>query len=181
MRKSVFIILCFVFILLLGGTTAFVLTYKINYLNIVKENVKSIENDELSESLVMSIIKNESKFDKNAKSNKDAMGLMQLTVSTAFEVAKNNNIKFELQNLTNENMNIKLGVLYLEYLFDIFKDKNLVILSYNAGPFRVKEWLNTNQVYKDGKINTPFKETNAYLEKVLRDEKIYKILLKGHK
>lgn len=178
MRKGVLIVLCVVFVVLLSCTSTFVLMYKTNYLNIVKQNVKIVNNEKLDVSLVMSVIKNESNFNKNAKSNKNAIGLMQLTTSTAIEVANKNNIIFSIEDLTNEDMNIKLGVLYLKYLFDMFNDKNLVILSYNAGPFRVKEWLENNQIYKNGKVNTPFKETNAYLSKVLRDEKIYKMLIK---
>lgn len=181
MRKSILIIFCVIFISLLSLTSSFVLTYKTKYLNIVKENVNLTNNEQIKASLVMAIIKNESKFDKNAKSSKNAIGLMQLTTSTAFEIAQKNDISFSVENLTNENMNIKLGVLYLDYLFDMFNDKNLVILSYNAGPFRVKEWIQNNKIYENGKVNTPFKETNAYLNKVLRDENIYKKLIKEHK
>lgn len=181
MRKTVLIALCVVFVIIFAGTSAFVLLYKTKYSNIVRENVKLADNSELSASLVMAIIKNESNFDKNAKSKKNAIGLMQLTSSTAFEVAQNNNIEFKLENLTNEDMNIKLGVLYLNYLFNMFNDKNLVILSYNAGPFRVKEWLENDEIYKNGKINTPFRETNAYLKKVLRDEKIYTLKFKENR
>lgn len=181
MRKGVFITICVILVFLLFCTSSFVLLYRTNYLDIVRRNVGFAKHEELTESLVMSVIKNESKFNKNAKSNKNAIGLMQLTTSTAMEIAEKNKISFSLESLTDENMNIKLGVLYLDYLFDMFNDKNLVVLSYNAGPFRVKEWIQNNEIYKDGEINTPFKETNAYLNKVLRDEKIYKMLIRENK
>ena len=90
-----------------------------------------------------------------------------------------NNIVFNENDLFNPDINVKLGVLYLDYLFDMFSDKNLVIIAYNAGPFRVKNWLENGEVYdKNNKINTPFKETNAYLNKVIADQKVYKLLLK---
>lgn len=181
MRKCGLIILSVILVAVLVCVSSFVFLYRTNYLYIVKTNVVSTNNEQLTESLVMSVIKNESKFNKNAKSSKNAIGLMQLTMSTAMEIAEKNNIDFSVESLTNENMNIKLGVLYLDYLFDMFNDKNLVILSYNAGPFRVKEWIQNNKIYENGKVNTPFKETNAYLNKVLRDEKIYKMLIGENK
>ena len=177
MRKKVLIsVLLSIIILIVFALTIFFMLYKTKYLKIVKQHSQTVN---IENSLVLSIIKNESSFNERAVSSKGAKGLMQLTSSTAKEIAEKNNIVFNENDLFNPDINVKLGVFYLDYLFDMFSDKNLVIIAYNAGPFRVKNWLENGEVYdKNNKINTPFKETNAYLNKVIADQKVYKLLLK---
>ena len=54
----------------------------------------------------------------------------------------------------------------------------LAIVSYNAGLGKVKEWINNGIIDKDGNNleNIPYKETNNYVRKVLREYQIYKEL-----
>jgi len=155
------------------------LTFKTNYKNIIEENLQAItiNNQNLNTNLVLSIIKQESSFNKNARSSKDAFGLMQLTFPTASEQAKKLNLNITIEDLFNPEINIKLGINYLNYLFTIFDDKQLVILSYNAGFNKVKNWLEHSELkIVNGVYQTPYKETNNYINKVLTYEKIYNFL-----
>ena len=140
-------------------------------LNKVKQYSKS---ENLSPHLVLAIIKTESNFNKNAVSNKGAVGLMQLTKSTANYIAKITNFNGEI-DLFNEDTNLILGIKYLRYLSNKFSDKNAVICAYNAGETKVREWLDSSGNLVKNKVE--YKETFNFLTKVKRRQSIYKVLV----
>ena len=119
----------------------------------------------------------ESRFDKNAVSHKGAIGLMQLLPTTAQQVANDLGISFDPDDLYTPSTNILLGTYYLYTLLDRFNDLNTAICAYNAGPSKVSTWLKNSEYSTDQKTlyNTPYKETNNYLNKILRGQRIYKI------
>ena len=131
----------------------------------------------LSPKIIASVINVESGFDKNAKSNKDAIGLMQIKLNTANYLNQINNEEFITEkDLFTPTINIKYGCMYLQYLFNKFKDTNTVFAAYNAGETRVKTWLN-NKDYSSDKITLnyiPYKETRNYVKKVNNNIKYYK-------
>lgn len=179
--KIILLVVSLILCLLVLFYIAFTNIYRQDYKNIIEQTLQeiTINNSSLNTNLVLSIIKQESKFNSTAKSSKDAFGLMQLTFSTAKEVASKLSLNISIEDLYNPEINIKLGVNYLNYLFTIFDDKQLVILSYNAGFNKVKTWLNNNELtIENGIYQTPYKETNIYVKKVLQNEKIYN-LIKG--
>ena len=94
----------------------------------------------LSETLVLAIIKTESEFNINAVSNnKQDVGLFQLNSGTWPFIAKELNI--HNFNPHNPEHNIKAGVWYLNYLREHFQQKGMrdedvfvnMIISYNMG------------------------------------------------
>ena len=100
--------------------------------------------------LVLSIIAAESNFKVNAKSNADAHGLMQLIPATAE--------RFNVKNAYNASQNIKGGVKYLKWLLSHYRgDVTLTAAAYNAGEGAVDRY----------KGVPPYKETRAYVKKVL--------------
>lgn len=176
--KIVLIILIIMFLFISTIFIYFQIVFNKSYSKIIEDNLTKItlNNANLTKNLVLSIIKQESKFNKKAKSNRDAFGLMQLTYPTAKEVADKLNIEINIDDLYNPEINIKLGVNYLNYLFTIFDDKQLVIISYNAGFNKVKSWQENNElILENGVYITPYKETTNYLKKVLQNEKIYNL------
>lgn len=129
--------------------------------------------------LVLSVIKAESKFDSDAKSHKDAVGLMQITPDTASWVAHEMELTdFNQDKLYDEEYNIRMGCWYLNNLRTEFQDSDLVIAAYNAGRGRVNEWLKDQSYSKDGKKldYIPYKETKKYVDRVNVYYQIYKIL-----
>lgn len=140
-------------------------------LNLVKAECKKAE---IEPSLALAIIKTESNFNKNAVSKKGAVGLMQLTNSTAKYVATLTNFK-QNYDLFSEVDNVYLGVQYLKYLSKKFSSKNAVICAYNAGETKVKDWLDNAGEIAEQKID--YKETKNYLKKVKRRQNVYKILI----
>lgn len=160
------------------------ITSVINYVLPVKyENLieKYCIKYDLKKELVFSVINVESRFKKDAVSNKGAIGLMQIMPETGKWLAD----KMGLKNF-NENMlyevetNLNIGCYYLAYLLEKFdKDEKLALCAYNAGVTNVYKWLNNEDYSKDGDIHTiPFKETDKYVKRIQLIKKLYKIVLK---
>lgn len=133
----------------------------------------------VDENLVYALIKAESNFNSNAKSNKGAIGLMQLMEDTAKDVIKlvdlevNGNLISDL--LLDSDININLGTKYLSTLLERYQSIELAVAAYNAGIGTIDNWIEKQIINKDGSNieNIPYKETNNYVRKILRDYKIY--------
>ena len=120
--------------------------------------------------LIFALIRQESHFDKNAKSISDAFGLMQLIKSTARVVALQTHISLQTsEGLFNPKENINLGTFYFNGLINQFGNPVYAIASYNAGPNTVKQWIsNSSQGDMDVFIESiPYDETKNYVKKVL--------------
>ena len=153
---------------------------KIIYKKEYSEYVLKYANEyNLDENLVYAVIKAESNFNKNAKSNKNAIGLMQLMESTALEVSQQVGLKLtdeELgEKLLEPEININIGTKYLSMLLQKYENIELSIAAYNAGIGTVNNWIEKGIIKSDGSDieNIPYKETNNYVRKILRDYKIY--------
>ncbi|ABR49262.1 Lytic transglycosylase, catalytic [Alkaliphilus metalliredigens QYMF] len=128
--------------------------------------------------LVVSIMRNESRFNPEAISRADAKGLMQIAPITGQWASE----RLEIENYTEEmlfepDLNIQMGTWYLNILHKEFDDKlELIVAAYNAGNGNVTKWLGNPEYSPDGETleYIPFGETRFYSKKVLRDYKIYK-------
>lgn len=121
------------------------------------------------------IARQESAFMPDAKSGAGALGLMQMIPSTAKETAKRYNIRFPNPNvLIDAHTNIKLGSSHLGTLLRRF-DNNRILASvaYNAGPSRVRQWLDATLPVDVWIETIPFTETRNYVQNVLMFAAIY--------
>ncbi|NJL25555.1 MAG: lytic transglycosylase domain-containing protein [Calothrix sp. SM1_5_4] len=117
---------------------------------------------------------------------------MQLLPSTAAEVARDLRLKsFQgAESLLDPEINIKLGSNYLSRLIRGFNGNiPLALAAYNAGPTRLKRWLNARkdlspldspptsnpdvEVWMD---ELPWEETSFYVKAILRNWMIYRLL-----
>lgn len=141
---------------------------------------KYAEENEIDPYLIFSIIKAESNFNRNIESSSGAIGLMQLMEATAIEMA--NEIGEEVvvkEALYNPEINIKIGTSYYAYLIKRYNgNEQLAMAAYNAGMGNVDTWIEKGIIKEDGSDleNIPFKETNNYVRKIVRNYKIYKKL-----
>lgn len=140
--------------------------YKTDYLDEVTMSSLDYEVDIY---LVYAIIKVESSFDASAKSSAGALGLMQLIPDTA-EYMKGEELAEE--ELFDPTINIDLGIKYLKYLSEKFNSREWVIVAYNAGETKAREWMN-NDI---SPYQVPFKESREYLVKVNNAMRRYKEL-----
>lgn len=142
-----------------------------------KATIKSVsEKENVSPVLVASIIKNESNFNSSAVSSSGAIGLMQVLPATGKWVyEKYFGENFHESLLLDGEMNIKIGVKYLAYLFEKYGDETYVLACYNAGEGVVKSWTSEENVLEKTQIR--FEETKKYVQNVQNVKKIYKIRL----
>ncbi len=100
--------------------------------------------------LVRAVIQAESAFNPQARSNKGAMGLMQLMPATAAE--------YQVSDAYDPAQNIRAGVAYLKSLLTRFSNNvELALAAYNAGPGAVKKY---------GGTVPPYRETRNYIAKI---------------
>lgn len=128
-------------------------------------------------SLVYAVIKAESGFHEDAVSRAGAVGLMQLKPATAQFICEREGLEFDAERLKEGEYNIKLGCLYLRYLFEKFSFE-VALAAYNAGEGTVRQWLNDSTYSSDGITleRIPYSETAGYVKKVLHFKKMYEIL-----
>jgi soluble lytic murein transglycosylase len=120
---------------------------------------------DLDPALLAGVIYAESKF-TDATSEAGAQGLMQITPDTAQHIARlSGATAFEIEDLSDPNINIRYGAYYLRYLLDRY-DENIVLAlaAYNGGPGNVDQWL------REGRTRVrdiPFPETREYIKRVI--------------
>ncbi len=134
-----------------------------------KEIAAACDRNGVDRVLVASIIFCESRYKKNAVSNRGAKGLMQLMPSTAMSFYGGED--FDESVLFDPQTNIEIGTKYLKYLFEKYDDEIVVLSCYNAGESVVRTWLSEGELEIE---NIPFKETKNYAQKVLKMKNYYK-------
>ncbi len=136
--------------------------------------------------LILAIIRQESEFDARANSYVGAQGLMQLMPATAKLVAKNISVPYSRTSLTKDpNYNVKLGTYYFNMLLEDYDGVfPFAIGAYNAGPNRIKAWLQRYGDPNRGQINfvdwvelIRFEETRNYVQRVIENINVYKVVL----
>ncbi|NCO76485.1 MAG: transglycosylase SLT domain-containing protein [Cyanobacteria bacterium] len=129
--------------------------------------VKWSTERKLNPFLVVSLIRQESRFEKEIKSPVGATGLMQIMPDTGKWIAPQ--IKLEKYSLTDPNDNIKMGTWYLNHTHETYNGNSLLaVASYNAGPGNVANWLKRYPLddFDEFVENIPFPETKGYIESV---------------
>lgn len=138
--------------------------------------------------LVHAIIRQESGFFISARSHAGALGLMQIMPATARQVARANKLRYNRKKLRHDAAaNMVIGRAYLENLLETFDGSYiLTLVAYNAGPSRAKRWMRqfgdprTREVDPvDWVEMIPFDETRNYVQRVLENLQVYRVLLQG--
>jgi len=138
--------------------------YPLRYSEYVRVHAR--ENG-LDPALLAAVIYQESKFDAGAESKSGALGLMQLTPSTAHGIAvRTGGSRFRTDDLLDPEINIRYGAWYLGNLFRKYGDERLVLAAYNAGQGNVDRWR------AEGK-SIGFAETRAYVSRVEHLKHVY--------
>jgi soluble lytic murein transglycosylase len=136
--------------------------------------------------LVLAVTRQESGFDQGAVSSVGARGMMQLMTPTAERVAKTLNLPFSAPLLTEDRVyNMRLGRAYLDQMLTQFSGSYvLAIAAYNAGPARVNQWIGQygdprakNADVIDWIESLPIGETRNYVQRVLENLQVYRLLL----
>ncbi len=116
------------------------------------------------------VLRTESLYDARAVSSAGALGLLQLLLPTARQVAQRGGLPLpSREDLLRPEVNIALGARYLRDLQRNYRDRFIVTLAaYNAGPNRIPAWLPREPVDAEIWIESiPFNETRAYVQRAL--------------
>ncbi len=130
----------------------------------------------LDEAWIYGLIRQESRFIVNARSQAGARGLMQLMPSTARWVARKLGLKnWRWSRMTDVDTNINLGTYYMRHVLDAL-DGHTVLASagYNAGPRRARAW--RPETAMEGAVyaeTIPFNETRNYVKRVMANTTYY--------
>ena len=137
------------------------------------------EEYDIDENFIYAVIKTESGFDPDARSNVGAVGLMQL-MPIAFKEVSNNiedNKGLKYSDMYNPEYNIMYGTWYLDYLYEQFGSYELTIAAYHAGMTEVRGWLYSGVLDEDNlnldNIPSEYSDTRHYINKVISAYKEY--------
>jgi len=141
--------------------------YPLAYWDIIEKLSEQYHVDPL---LVLALVREESRFDSDARSSAGALGLMQLMPKTAYRFDKKVKLGIRSSNdILHAKHNLNLGMFYISSLIREFGSYAPAIASYNAGEDVVKNWLR-NGKYKSADEfieDIPYQETRRYVKKVL--------------
>jgi len=127
--------------------------------------------------LVLSIMREESRFNPRAKSEAAARGLLQFIITTASEIGREIGlVNVSADDLYDPRVIIRLGARYVSTLSKQFGgDHYRTAAAYNAGPHQVALWSRLAPAEGDdfflSSIN--FDETKHYVRKVMNSYKRY--------
>lgn len=140
------------------------------------------EKNEVPMITLMSLARQESALDIEARSPVGARGIMQIMPATAKHTADVYDLEYDHPDeLFDIQKNIEIGSAYLGGLLDDFDNNRIfAFAAYNAGPHRVKTW----RARTDQSIDAysfieaiPFNETRGYVQNILMFETYYRNLL----
>jgi peptidoglycan lytic transglycosylase len=133
--------------------------------------------------LVLALARQESEFNAKAKSPVGARGMMQIMPGTARAIARQHKVRYSRSRLVSDpSYNIALGVAHLH---DLIKKYNgsyiLPLVAYNAGPRRVREWIESFGDPRKSSVDTidwiesiPFTETRRYVQRIMSSVQIFR-------
>jgi len=133
---------------------------------------------ELDPMAVAGLIRQESAFASDARSGKNAIGLMQIIPPEARLLAKQEKVRYSQARLSDPDYNVRLGTAYFAELQKQFGGVEAALAAYNAGENRVVSWT-AGQNYRETAEfveSIPFTETRQYVQIVTRNAEIYRRL-----
>lgn len=139
---------------------------------------KNMAKSPLEEALIRAIIYRESECDHTARSDKGALGLMQLIPKTARSMAKMLGLKIKNESdILHPENNIRLGFHNIKHVLEMNKCSYIVALcSYNTDPRNVRIWVKDYGDPRDKNVDViewieciPFFETRSYVIRVLEN------------
>lgn len=143
---------------------------------------------EVGPALAHAIARQESAFNAAAISHAGARGLMQLMPGTARLVARETEAAYQPRRLIDDPAyNARLGSTYLAWQIRDFDGYlPMAIAAYNAGPHRVKRWIEAHGDPRSGAVDPvdwveriPFSETRNYVQRVLEALQVYRVRMGG--
>jgi soluble lytic murein transglycosylase len=129
---------------------------------------------------LLSIMRQESRFRPNVKSNAAARGLMQFISTTADRIAVDlGRTGFQQDELFHPPTAILFGSKYLADLFGLYPGMpDAVAASYNGGEDNMKRWLARSKSYEPDRYvpEIQFAQSKDYVQRVMANYRMYTLL-----
>ena len=139
--------------------------YPLRYGEIVRGHAR---NYHLDPALLTAVIYQESKFRASARSDRGAIGLMQLLPATAKGIAeRTGGSRFRVSDLYDPEINVRYGAWYLRHLLDKYGSECTALAAYNAGQHNVDSW-------RARGLDIQFDETKHFVDRVEKLKRIYR-------
>lgn len=130
--------------------------------------------------LVLSLARQESRFNPAVKSPASARGLLQFIPETAQLLANEEGMKnFDLDDVYTPEIAVRLAVRYVADLLKLFPDNpHAVLASYNTGEKNVERWISRARSNDVDRLVTEIAipETKDYVAKVMNSYRAYSLL-----
>lgn len=142
-----------------------------------QEVEKASERNGIDPYLVLSVMREESRFEPQACSPVGALGLMQLMPETAEKLAKLISISVGgAESIYRVENNISMGSFYLKKLLLEFGSIPAALAAYNAGESAVRSWLEAGQYESEDEFieDIPYSETKNYVKRIINTYFIYR-------
>ncbi|WP_088553761.1 lytic transglycosylase domain-containing protein [Calderihabitans maritimus] len=172
----VLLLLALLVVVLINSSWFWKIFYPLPYREAIFSSARQFRVDPY---LIAAVIRVESRFYARAESHRGARGLMQIMPETAAWAAREMGLEFHEDKLFEPEFNILIGTWYLANLQAEFQNNlPLVLAAYNGGRGNVRHWLEKKP--KDRQYGDlewiPFAETRYFVQKVLRDYRMYRRL-----
>jgi len=124
------------------------------------------------------LIRQESTFQADAVSHANAIGLMQVLPKTGKLLAKQLKVRYTKDKLFEPDYNIELGMLYIASLVRQTGALEYAAAAYNAGEDRIAAWKAERNYDEIPELveSIPFTETREYVQVVLRNTEVYRMI-----
>lgn len=127
--------------------------------------------------LVLSLARQESRFNPSVKSAAAARGLLQFIPETAQKLADEEKMKnFELDDVYTPEIAVRLAVRYVADLLKLFPNNpHAVLAAYNTGEFNVERWISRARSSDVDRLlaEIAIPETKDYVAKVMNSYRAY--------
>jgi len=124
------------------------------------------------------LIRQESTFQADAVSHANAIGLMQVLPKTGKLLARQVKVRYAKNKLFDPEYNIELGMVYIASLVQQFGSLEGAAAAYNAGEDRISAWKAERNYEEIPELveSIPFSETRDYVQIVLRNAQVYRMI-----
>ena len=124
------------------------------------------------------LIRQESTFQADAVSHANAIGLMQVLPKTGKLLAKQLKVRYTKNKLFEPDYNIELGMVYIAGLVRQTGALEYAAAAYNAGEDRIAAWRAERNYEEIPELveSIPFTETREYVQVVLRNTEVYRMI-----
>jgi soluble lytic murein transglycosylase len=128
--------------------------------------------------LAAGLIRQESTFQADAVSPKYAVGLMQVLPKTGRLMARQLHVRYTKNSLFQPDFNLEVGMVYVTGLLRNLGAPEYALAAFNAGEDRIALWRSERNYEEIPELveSIPFTETRDYVQIVLRNAEIYRMI-----